>query len=169
MSEVIEMTPKAEQVVEKGSSLEAKVTDIVVTAVDSVERELKLDEKEERVLASVEAQAKAIAATCLSADVPAVIKITKLIGELMKIMENVRLNGETIKGGIKKKVAMELIQRLLKEFIKDRDTLFEMLTLYHTMAEHLLETMADVSRGLNVVQEIVESGCCISLMSLLKK
>jgi hypothetical protein len=177
MSDAIEMTPKAEKVVEKGSSLveqevhklEVKVTDIVVTAVDSVESELKLDEKEERVLALVEAQAKAIAATCLSADLPAVVKITKLIGELMKVMENVRLNGETIKGGIKKKVAMELIKRLLKEFIKDRDTLFEMLALYHSMAEHLLETMADVSRGLNVAQEIIESGCCIALMGLLKK
>jgi hypothetical protein len=47
MSDAIEMTPKAEQVVEKGSSLqeevraiETKVTDIVVTAVES---ELKLD------------------------------------------------------------------------------------------------------------------------------
>jgi len=177
MSDAIEMTPKAEQVVEKGSSLveqevhklEVKVTDIVVTSVDSVENELKLDEKEERVLALVEAQAKTIAETCLSSDLPSIVKITKLIGELMKMMENVRLNGAAIKGGIKKKVAMELIQRLLKEFIKDRDTLTEMLALYRSMAEHLLETMADVSRGLNVVQEIVESGCCIALMGLLKK
>jgi hypothetical protein len=182
MSDTIEMTPKAEQIIEKGSSLqevhatESKLADIALSVTDSItaevgsiESDLKLDEKEERVLALVEAQAKAIAETCLSSDLPAVIKITKLIGELMKIMENVRLNGETIKGGIKKKVAMELIHRLLKEFIKDRDTLFEMLAVYHSMAEHLLETMADVSRGLNVAQEIIESDCCVALMKLLKK
>ena len=165
MSDAIEMSPKSEQamqVVEKGSSLhETNVTDISIVAVDSMESDLKLDEKEERVLSLVESKAKAAASICFSSDLPPVIKITKLVAELMKIMENVRLNGTAIKGAIKKKVAMELIHRLLKEFIKDRDTLFEMLTLYHSTAEHLLETMADVRGALHAAEKI--TSCCASI------
>jgi hypothetical protein len=162
-----------EQIVEKGSSLveqevhavETKISD-AITVVDSIttelgsmENDMKLDDKEERVLSLVEAEARSAASICFSSDLPPVIKITKLVAELMKIMENVRLNGTTIKGAIKKKVAMELIHRLLKEFVKDRDTLFEMLALYHSTAEHLLETMAEVSSALNVAEKI--TSCCI--------
>jgi Mg2+ and Co2+ transporter CorA len=169
MSDAIEISPKSAQIVEKGSSLqeviETKVIDITINAADSIttevgsmENDMKLDEKEERVLSLVEEKARSAASICFSSDLPPVMKITKLVAELMKIMENVRLNGTTIKGAIKKKVAMELIHRLLKELVKDRDTLFEMLTLYHSMAEHLLETMAEVSSALHTAEKI--TSCC---------
>uniref|UniRef100_A0A6C0KSH7 Uncharacterized protein n=1 Tax=viral metagenome TaxID=1070528 RepID=A0A6C0KSH7_9ZZZZ len=113
-------------------------------------------------------EAREAVSDILSGSLPTPVKVTKMIAALMKLMERVRYNDQPLKGCDKKAIVMELAHRLLVDLVSDRDILSEMLLSFHDMAEHLLETLADVSKNLAVVEEVT-SGCCAMFLSVSKK
>lgn len=143
------------------------VEDITHTINDTLDP--KLTEEQQTILALFYEDAKAAVEDIILSELPALVKLTKMIGALMKLFEKVKLHGKAISGSNKKAVVMAIVKRLLKDLIPDRDLLFELLAIYNSNAEFLLETLADVSRSLNIATEVLESGCCVSILSLLSK
>ena len=66
--------------------------------------------------------------------------------------------------GLKKKaVALYLLRQLMKDVVADIPLQSYLLSTAQTIGEHLLETLADVSRNLNMAE--VATTCCLSLLS----
>jgi hypothetical protein len=131
------------EVVEKGASIAKQFT-----------------EEQEEILKSLMAEASMSAHSIMELDVGPAGKIAKLMAEAMKLVESAKKKEGTLLGPEKKALVMELVQRVLKKVVEDRDKLFELLAAYNNMGEHLLETLADVSRDLNSVKDKVSS-CCV--------
>lgn len=132
----------------------------------------KLTEEQHTILILFYDDAKAAVEVVVSSSLPAPVKLAKMLGALMKLFEKVQHHGKAISGSNKKAVVMAIMKRLLKDLVPDRDVLAELLAVYRDNAEYLLETLADVSRTLNVVTELAEmaeSGCCASILALLTK
>jgi len=165
-----EVKETVEDVKDKVDEVKDKVEEIT-HAIDDVFDD-KLTEEQQTILILFYDDAKAAVEISASSSLPAVVKLTKMIGALMKLFEKVQHHGKAISGSNKKAVVMAIMKRLLKDLIPDRDVLAELLAVYRDNAEYLLETLADVSRTLNVVTEIAEmaeSGCCASILALLTK
>ena len=94
------------------------------------------------------------------------VKITMMIGQVMKQLENVKMDGKAPTGSDKKVVAIQLGRILIKEITPD-DKEVEIFILYDTIAEPTLEAMIDVSNVVNV-QEIA-SKCCPKMLDIFKK
>lgn len=168
---VKEVTEDVKEVVDEAKEavddVKETVEDITHTVNDTLDP--KLTEEQQTILVLFYEDAKSAVEDIILSSLPAVVKLTKMIGALMKLFENVKHHGKTISGSNKKAVVMAIVKRLLKDLVPDRDLLFELLAIYNSNAEYLLETLADVSRSLNVVTEVLESGCCASILSLLTK
>ena len=102
------------------------------------------------------------------------MKVTKLMSELMKILERARPNGAKLSGANKKAVALALLGRLISEVVQESSMLASLLSTVESVGEHLLETLADIGRSLNLsveqekVAEAVCDGCCAVLQAILK-
>jgi len=134
---------ESHEIVEKGASIVKEFT-----------------EEQEEILKSLMAEATMSAHSIMELDVGPAGKIAKLMAEAMKLVESAKKKEGKLLGSEKKVLVMELVQRVLKKVVEDRDKLFELLAAYNNMGEHLLETLADVSRDLNSVKDKVSS-CCI--------
>ena len=103
------------------------------------------------------------------------MKVTKLLSELMKILERARPNGAKLSGSNKKAVALVLLRRLINELIQESSLITSLISTVESVGEHLLETLADIGRSLNLTEvqqqaaEAVCDGCCAVLQALLKK
>lgn len=103
------------------------------------------------------------------------MKVTKLMSELMKILERARPNGAKLSGANKKAVALALLGRLIAEVVQESSMLASLLSTVESVGEHLLETLADIGRSLNLTEvqqqaaEAVCDGCCAVLQAILKK
>ena len=103
------------------------------------------------------------------------MKVTKLMSELMKILERARPNGAKLSGANKKAVALALLGRLIAEVVQESSMLTSLLSTVESVGEHLLETLADIGRSLNLTEvqqqaaEAVCDGCCAVLQAILKK
>ena len=103
------------------------------------------------------------------------MKVTKLMSELMKILERARPNGAKLSGANKKAVALALLGRLIAEVVQESSMLTSLLSTVESVGEHLLETLADIGRSLNLTDvqqqaaEAVCDGCCAVLQAILKK
>lgn len=93
------------------------------------------------------------------------IKISKIIGNILSLLENVKVDEKIPTGSDKKAVAIQLGRNLIKELISDNTTI---LALYDTLAEPLLETMIDVSKVVNTVIMEATKKCCPGLFELFK-
>jgi len=93
------------------------------------------------------------------------IKITMTIGQVIKQLENVKIDGKAPTGADKKVVAIQLGRILIKEITPD-DKEVEIFILYDTIAGPTLEAMIDVSKVVNV-QEITK--CCPKILDVFKK
>jgi hypothetical protein len=97
------------------------------------------------------------------------IKITKTIGQIIKQLENVKVDGKSPSGEDKKMVAIHMGRILIKEVTPDDKGEAEILIAYDLIAEPTLEAMIDVSKVVNTaIQEIVTK-CCPSLSDLFKR
>jgi hypothetical protein len=125
----------------------------------SIREEEKLTAEQELIITLVYKEAYEAAEMIMEkADLPPVVKVTKAIAALMSILEKCRLNGSKISGKNKKVVVLQLVKRLIKELVKNSEALSSLLAAMDNMAEHLLETLVDVSRGVNIVNNIIEHG-----------
>ncbi len=87
------------------------------------------------------------------------IKITKILGQVIKQLEGITLDGKNVSGADKKVVAIELGRQLIKDVIPDET----IISLYDLIAEPTLEAMIDVSKVVNVVVEEQMKKCCPNL------
>ena len=142
------------------------VMDVAMKVVDG--EDIKLDEVDMRIVSKVYGEAKAAAEPILQkTDLSVPVKVTKLLAELMKIMERTQHNGVKIPGLKKKTVALYLLRQLMKDVVADIPLQSYLLSTASTIGEHLLETLVDVSRNVNISE--VATTCCMSLISSLGK
>ncbi len=154
------------------------MSDITVVVVEikrdaeTVIKELTLTPEQQHIVTLIYADAQS-AANLILADgsMTGAVKVAKLLSELMKILEKTKVNGTKLSGSTKKAVALELLKHLIRDKSPDAA---ELLSSAESIGEQLLETLADISRNLNmqVVEKIVETGCCglvEVLMNFLKK
>lgn len=97
------------------------------------------------------------------------IKITKVIGQVIKQLETANVDGKKITGSDKKAVAIQLGRILIKEVTPDDKGEAEILIMYDLVAEQTLEAMIEVSKVVNVAVQEIETKCCPGLLTLFKK
>lgn len=128
-----------------------------------------LTEEQQKILHFVYDSAKGVCADRLNQDLPAAMKITQLVAEIMKLMESLSFGGKPITGATKKSVAIELGRTMIRDLLHDATLISVLLPLYDTMAEPLLETMIDVSQHVNVAVKNAAAGCCEWLAGCIRK
>jgi len=94
------------------------------------------------------------------------VKITMTIGQLIKQLENVKIDGKAPTGSDKKLVAIELGRNLIKEVAPDDKEIF---IIYDLIAESTLEAMIDVSKVVNVEVKEIVTKCCPRFSDIFKK
>lgn len=144
------------------AEVELVITDLASTV------EQVITEEQKAIVSLIEKEAKIVAdAIFLDADLSVHIKVTKLVAEMMKLLQKARVNGSKISGPNKKEVLLYWI----KEYIKNLPEKDEFLSIFESMAGHLIETLVDVSRGLGKIIATVEEdvSCCLNLLAILKK
>lgn len=93
------------------------------------------------------------------------IKVTKIIGSIVTLLENTKVDEKIPSGNDKKAVAIQLGRNIIKEILSDNTNI---LVLYDTLAEPLLETMIDVSKVVNTVIMEATKKCCPGLFELFR-
>ena len=136
----------------------------VKEVISEIKLSFSLSKEQETIIALYYDEARSAVYDIVSGSLPTPVKVTKMIAALMKLMERVRYNNHPLKGSDKKVIVMELVHRLLKDLVSDHDVLSKTLLTFHDMAEHLLETLIDVSKNLAMVEEVA-SGCCALFFS----
>lgn len=117
----------------------------------------KLTEEQEEALKSVYEKAKSASETILhEPSISNAVKVAQVVGQTIKLLEEAAKTGKKIAGKDKKIVAMELCRRTIKELIKDEGLKLNILNKFDTIGEHMLETMIDVSKHLNISVEKVQ-------------
>jgi hypothetical protein len=97
------------------------------------------------------------------------VKITKTLGQLIKQLENAKVDGKPPSGADKKAVAIQLGRILIKEVMPDDKGEKEVLMVYDLTAEPTLEAMIEVSRVVNVAVHEAAQKCCPGLLELFKR
>lgn len=154
--------------IETASEVIKEETVDVAMRLAGEDEEVKLSDDDAKIVSLVYHEAKAAAEPILhdsSLSVP--VKVTKLLAALMKIMEKTKVNGAKIPGLRKKAVALYLLRQLMKDVVADIPLQSYLLNTAQTIGENLLETLADVSRNLNMAE--VATTCCMSVLSSLSK
>ena len=159
---------KLESIVADASdAIKEEVVDVAMRAVGEDDT-VKLDKDCERIVSLVYHEAKAEAEPILNdASLTVSLKVTKLLAALMKIMEKTKVDGSKIPGDKKKAVALYLLRQLMKDVVADIPLQSYLLSKAGAIGEQLLETLADISRNVNMPQ--VAASCCIGLFSALLK
>jgi hypothetical protein len=129
-----------------------------------------LTDEQKKIVAFVYDSAKTYADGILNhPTLSSALKITQLMGAIMKLLENLTFNQMKLSGPTKKAVAIELGRSLIRDLIKDDSIKEIMLPLYDTMAEPLLETLVDVSHTLNTAAKEAAASCCEWMAAFIKK
>ena len=129
---------------------------------------VKLDKEGERIVSLVYNEAKAAAEPILhDQDLSVSVKVTKLLAALMKIMEKAKVDGSKIPGAKKKAVVLYLLRQLMKDIVDDIPVQSYLLSKASAIGETLLETLADISRNVNIPE--AATSCCMGLISALIK
>lgn len=85
-----------------------------------------------------------------SPDVDDAVVVISVIGKLIKFVEDVKVNGNTLTGDNKKQIVLYLGRVLLDDVVPD-DHKGNILAIYDTTAETALEKMMDVANNINNV------------------
>jgi len=126
-----------------------------------------ITEEQKQILISIYGQAKEATQTILhDSNTDITVKITHLIGKIIKILENISVNNAKISGANKKAVALELGKLLIEEAIKDNSLKQKILSVYDVIAEQTLEIMIDVSRTLNTNIHKATNSCLSWLFAI---
>lgn len=129
-----------------------------------------LNEEQKKILGFVYDSSKGFATDILNHPSMAnALKITQLMGNIMKLLENLSFNGKKISGSTKKAVAIELGRNLIRDLIPNQEVKTTILTMYDMMADQLLETLVDVSQHVNTAIKEATASCCECLADWLRK
>lgn len=136
------------------------------TTVELVD-DMILNEEQDAILSLVSSDAMTLAESILhDSALPIPVKITKLLGAIMTILEQTTYHQASISGKTKKVVALELTKRLVQYVAGDTPELGQMIQTVKTMGPAILETLIMVSKGVNisVIEKQVET-CCFGFFS----
>ena len=170
VNEVNEVTKEVKEVINEVIN----VTNIVSTFSEKIKKglemisESKLTEDQKKLATYIyDSTKKEVQSFISDRSFNNTIKITMMIGQLIKQLESVKIDGKEPTGADKKLVAIQLGRILIKEVTPD-DKEVEIFIIYDTIAEPTLEAMIDVSKVVNVeVREIVTK-CCPTIVELFK-
>jgi len=125
--------------------------------------ESSLSEDQKKLATSIYESVKpAVEGFISDPDVNSTIKITKVISQVIKQLENTKIEGKTVTGADKKAVAIQLGRILIKEVTPDDKE--EILIVYDLVAEPTLEAMIEVSKVVNVAVKEIATKCCPGLL-----
>lgn len=134
------------------------------------EEESKLTDEQKQIIKVVYDSAKKFGEDILNhPTLSEAMKITQLIGSIMKLLESLTINGVKLNGSTKKVISLELGRILIRDLIKDESLKETILPIYDAMADTVLETLIDVSQHINTAAREAAISCCESLLSCLKK
>jgi hypothetical protein len=132
--------------------------------------ESSLSEDQKKLASSIyESVSEAIKGFVADPNVNNTVKITKVIGQVIKQLENTKIEGKVITGADKKAVAIQLGRILIKEVTPDDKGEAEILMVYDMVAEQTLEAMIEVSKVVNVAVQEMATKCCPSLLDFFKR
>jgi len=97
------------------------------------------------------------------------LKVTKVIAQIVKQVENVRVDGKPPTGADKKAVVLQLGRILIRELTPDDKGEAEILLIYDLTADKTLETLIEVSRVVNVKVQELANKCCVGFFDLFKR
>ena len=127
--------------------------------------ESSLSDEQKKLASSIyETVKEAIKGFIADPNVNNTVKITKVIGQVIKQLENTKATG-----GDKKAVAIQLGRILIKEVTPDDKGEAEILMVYDMVAEQTLEAMIEVSKVVNVAVQEAAAKCCPGLLELFKR
>lgn len=122
----------------------------------------KLLEEHKQIIKHLYEDAKNISDHILNTlNIDNIIKVTKLIAEIIKLLERTSYLGKKILGTDKKVIVLELCRNLIESGINDNNVRESLLVVYNMLAEDVLDQMIDVSKNVNMkeVKEFAESYC----------
>ena len=129
-------------------------TNVITTVTTTLKEEVaktELTAAQKMVLATMYVDVKETVEKILTvSSVSDIVRIAQSIAEIIK-----RLEATSLVGADKKRIALELTRDLIKDVLHSDSV----LAIYDAIAEDILETMVDVSRTLNVVEEAAEKAC----------
>lgn len=137
--------------------------------------EEKYTDEQAEIIALVYDKAKVSAEAILKIeDLSSMVKVVKIIAEIIKLLETITIHKVKITGKMKKHIALLLTRRLIIEIVKDENTRHSMLEMHQNMGENVLETMVDVSRNLNVQEAAttccneIGKSCCMAVFTSIR-
>ena len=162
---VIELvTSSAATVVSEGAKVVAEKLGLKLIS------ESTLSEDQKKLATSIYETVKpAVQGFISDPDVNSTVKITKVIGQVIKQLENTKIEGKAPTGADKKAVAIQLGRILIKEVTPDDKGEAEILMVYDLVAEQTLEAMIEVSKVVNVAVQEMATKCCPGLLELFKR
>jgi hypothetical protein len=162
---VIEMvTSAAATVVSEGAKVVAEKLGLKMIS------ETSLSEDQKKLATSIYESIKpAVQGFISDPDVNGTIKITKVLGQVIKQLENTKIDGKIITGADKKAVAIQLGRILIKEVTPDDKGEAEILMVYDMVAEATLEAMIEVSKVVNVAVQEMATKCLPGFFKLFKR
>ena len=83
------------------------------------------------------------------------IKITMMLGQIIKQIETVKICGKVPTGSDKKAIVIQVGNIILKEINQP-----EIIMIYDIIADQTLETIIDVSKVVNVYAQEIATSCC---------
>lgn len=128
--------------------------------------EMEHKEDHDAIMSLISGDAMTGAELILHDSLPIPVKITKLLGIIMTLLESVQLNGSKISGTVKKAVSLQLLTRLIHFVASDSKDFDELIQVSQTMGPVILETLIEVSKGVNLTAvEKHKETCCFGLLS----
>jgi hypothetical protein len=128
--------------------------------------EMEHKEDHDAIMSLISGDAMAAAELILHDSLPIPVKITKLLGIIMTLLESVHLNGAKISGTVKKAVSLQLLSRLIYFVASDSIEFDELIQVSQTMGPIMLEILIEVSKKVNVsVVEKHKETCCLGFFS----
>lgn len=83
--------------------------------------------------------------------------VTIAVGNLVKLIENLKINNKSLSSQNKKAIVLHLGKLLLSELLPETRNKANILGIYDLIAEPTLEKLIDVGSNINVVNNIVET------------
>lgn len=162
---VIEMaTSAAATVVAEGAKVVAEKLGLKMISESS------LTEDQKKLATSIYESVKpAVQGFISDPDVNSTVKITKVLGQVIKQLETTKIDGKAPTGADKKAVAIQLGRILIKEVTPDDKGEAEILMVYDMVAEQTLEAMIEVSKVVNVAVQEMATKCCPGLLEFFKR
>lgn len=169
--DVNDVKPLTEEVVATATTVVTEVAKEVAEQLGlKMITESDLSEDQKKLATSIyDSMKDAIKGFVEDPDMNSTVKITKVIGQVIKKLENTKIDGKVITGADKKAVAIHLGRILIKEVTPDDKGEAEILMVYDLIAEQTLEAMIEVSRVVNVAVQELATKCCPGLFEIFKR